>query len=215
MGVILDTTSDYDMPSDVYNFQFSHTVADKANNIVFLIYCNAGSRLITSATYGGEAMTAAIETTPYGDCYVQIFYLVNPPTGANNFYAELSGQSNGRGLCGGISFYNVDTTDPIDQTDESSDTATSISTSFTPTYASTYAIEGQFNNNTAAGSAGSGQTTIASRSGNDSGGCSYKQVSSSADSVSWTGLDSGSAVSQGLVVIKPLPEGGAFLFNML
>lgn len=88
----------------------SHTIGAGSNRL--LVVCVYGPNTITGATFAGQNMTL-LGAGPYSS-FSYIYYMVNPPTGANNIVMTFAST-------GGInlvraSFANVDQTTPISYT---------------------------------------------------------------------------------------------------
>jgi len=198
---------------NVSSGSFSHTVVTGSDRKLILIHAGRGGETITSVTANTRSMTLAKQSTAFDQCLTQIFYLDNPDVGSNTIAYTLAGTEDNRAVIGVIDIRNAKQ-GTITRTDEQVGTGSSFSNTVTIDLSGSIVIEGQFNINTSAGSPSSGQTTIASRSGDDSGGASYKaNVSAGTTTMGWSGFSSGStAYSQAVVVIEPAKiKGGSFL----
>ena len=214
--IVVDATSGTDV-GEVSNFSFNHTVGAGNEGILIFIYSGRANPNPTAVTFNGVALTASLVTTKFDTCWVEFWYLLKPATGTHAIAVTLSEADNNRHCCGAVSFFNVEQTDPIKVSDEQGGVATSFSNPFTSTLDGQYAIEGQSNTQSQAGTVVAGQTLIKARSSANSGGISYKSLGTSgAETVGWTGFAGGAAYKSGLVVIQPAElEGGAFLMNFV
>ncbi len=89
----------------------------------------------TSVTYNGVALTELTSLTPNGDdAYGSVWYLTNPPSGANNVVVNFTGPASNNGV-EATTFYNVDTTNPIASFTAQSAYTTTTSTTLTGTNA--------------------------------------------------------------------------------
>lgn len=104
---------------------------------------SAAGASITSATYGGQAMTSKVSLADGGgDAEVELFYLQNPPTGANNFVVTVAGgfSSNGQNIGGAISLTGAKTGDPFLSTNTGSASSTSVTVNLSSVQSSSLVI---------------------------------------------------------------------------
>lgn len=103
---------------------WSHTVSAVKDNQLLLVGvlsdATGADAPASSVTYGGVAMLITKGTSPlhtaYGTCALDIYYLVEPPTGANNVVVTLSEATDACGISS--SWYNVDTSSPMSAAEE-------------------------------------------------------------------------------------------------
>lgn len=192
----------------------SVTIADNPNRCLAFAFPNRGSGTVSSATIGSSTFTRAVISSALDSCFSEIWYCLQPPKGASSFNVSFNGVTQAYASIGFVSLYNVDQLDPINIVDSQSGNASGFTNSFTTDLTDCIAVEAQFNTGTSAGIPA--QTLIRSRSGNDSGGSSYKVLTASgASSVGWSGFSSGSeAFSHAVAVFQPTRKrkGGITLF---
>ncbi len=114
MAIAYDSTASYATSgSNVTNPTWSHTCS--GSDRVLVVICtdpNNGANH-DSATYGGQAMTKAVESAQYGGGSTSVWYLINPPTGSNT--VSFNGGTT-RWMCGSISYTGADVSDISDGT---------------------------------------------------------------------------------------------------
>lgn len=91
---------------------FSHTVNTGANPCLFVTFAthsNASSG--TAVTYAGNNLTFLRKDVSATVLSVETWYLVNPPTGANNVSITLSVSS--KSVAGATSYFGVNQTTPV------------------------------------------------------------------------------------------------------
>lgn len=72
----------------VSNFSFSHTVQSTYENRILLVFLVGGATgTISTFTYNGVAMTYGVTVTS-SNAFATVYYMINPPTGANTVYAD-------------------------------------------------------------------------------------------------------------------------------
>jgi hypothetical protein len=127
MAVTFDAGSEHDSGA-VSSTTFSHTVANQANRVIYLLITAQSGGLdfanITSCTYNSVAMTVFFTATP--NRRIRVYRLVAPSTGTNDFNVQWSG-GNQEVRMVGISCYGVDQADPDDAQDETDAGGTSTS----------------------------------------------------------------------------------------
>ena len=93
---------------------FSHTVANQANRILIVGVCLEYYNIsVTSITYAGVSLTKIdrrASASSSGNS-AELWYLINPTTGANNVVVNLDGESNV--VIGASSYYDVHQTTPL------------------------------------------------------------------------------------------------------
>ena len=195
---------------------FSHTVVTGSDRKLILLMMNRNTGAITSVTANGSSMTLAKQSTSFDGCFTQIFYLDNPDVGSNTISYTLNGTDDNRAVIGVLDIRNAKQ-GTITRTDEQVGGSYGFTNSVTVDVSGSIVIEGQFNTGIQSGTVGAGQSYIATRSGNDSGGASYKaNVNAGTTNMSWSWSDSDSAYSEAVVVIEPAKQkGGAFIYNLI
>lgn len=157
-----DATSHADGVEAATSHTFSHTTS---GNERFLFVCvshwNGGApRQASSITYGGQALTLGRrEKNAVGDDTAEMWYLNNPPSGANNVVVTMNGTTQGWKI-GAISFSGVNQTTPLG-------TWTGANGTATPATISVASASGDividcleyFSDGTASPSVGANQTT--------------------------------------------------------
>jgi hypothetical protein len=109
-------TFDSTFSEDNANFNYSSNLTIGANNnrvVFFIASFNNASVTISNNTFGGQAMTVAVQRSS-NNMTVYISYLVNPPIGTSLMYADFSNSIPHLGTA--ISFYNVNTLNPLSAT---------------------------------------------------------------------------------------------------
>lgn len=94
---------------------WAHTVGAGANRllVVALSLRHTGAQAATSVTYNGINLTQSIVRTNNNNARVELWYLINPPSGAANVAIAWSGAST-RAVGGAMSFNGVDQTTPLE-----------------------------------------------------------------------------------------------------
>ena len=194
----------------------SVTVASNSQRILIVGYLARG-RTVNSMTYGGVTMTRYQGSPIFDQCVTEWWYVVNPLTGSNTLTANLSANSDSRDFLAYASFYNVDQVDPFVTNVTSTGTAASVSVYLNGTYDNTYMIGGNFNTGNLSGDAISPAVLFAERDQSDSGGASYLQITTAANTnTGFNNFTSGSAYSYLYMELRPADfDGGAFLYNLI
>jgi RHS repeat-associated protein len=113
---------------------WTHTVSSGANRILVLaadIWQDvAGSGTISSATYGGVALTKAASSASV-NMNSELWYLVNPPSGANTMSVTVTGATDAIKL-GAADYTGVAQTSPVDATTTTTGTSGNPTESITP-----------------------------------------------------------------------------------
>lgn len=179
------------------------TVALNPNRCLVLCYGTGSTgKGIASATYGGKSFTLGKSSTESDGCHGQVWYCINPPVGTANIEITFSVTTSDRDMIGATCLYNVDLVDPVDVTDDTTATGTSITSTFTATENNCVAVDCFGTNSTSAGSASAGQTEIFKRSAARSAGCSYEtDIDAGSESMAWTGFSAGDSASSAAVVV--------------
>lgn len=111
MTITLDAATVTNNGSSVTSLTFSHTVTASQSNLILIVFAAMGNsstpKSVTGVTYGGVAMTLLKDGTQSLE-YNSAWYLLNPPTGANNVVITGSEADYING--GAASFYGVDQT---------------------------------------------------------------------------------------------------------
>lgn len=197
------------------SFSQSFTVSTNSNRILIAIFCTRNATG-SNFQYGGEAMTLAKRNT-YDGFNVEIWYKVNPKSGANNLTASLD-SGNDRAIIGAIEFFNVDQVNPVNGTFETDIvSSTSVSTTCTAVGRDNcVGVDGFFHGSDTLGSVGGTQVAIKTRDTADNCGCSYEMdIDTSSEAMGWSGWISDEG-AHAVVVFNPAPRtGGAFILTML
>jgi hypothetical protein len=192
------------------------TVASNSQRILIVGYLGR-SRTVNSMTYGGVSMTRYQSSAIFDQCLTEWWYIVNPAVGSATLTANLSANSDSRDFLAYASFYNVDTVNPFVTFVTSTGTAASVSVYLNGTYDNTYMIGGNFNTGNLSGDAISPAVLFAERDQSDSGGASYLQITTAANTnTGFNNFSSGSAYSYLYLELKPAElDGGGFLYNLI
>ncbi len=192
------------------------TVASNSQRILIVGYLGR-SRTVNSMTYGGVSMTRYQSSAIFDQCLTEWRYIVNPAVGSATLTANLSANSDSRDFLAYASFYNVDTVNPFVTFVTSTGTAASVSVYLNGTYDNTYMIGGNFNTGNLSGDAISPAVLFAERDQSDSGGASYLQITTAANTnTGFNNFSSGSAYSYLYLELKPAElDGGGFLYNLI
>ncbi len=104
---------------------WSHTVINRPNRILVVTLCLhsvGGTSSVTTVTYGGQTLTKAVGDGS-AERNSQIWYLLNPPTGANAVSVTWSGKA----LWGGsVFFYGVKIKAPVTASKTGSSTTANV-----------------------------------------------------------------------------------------
>jgi serine protease len=123
---------------------FSHTVGSGDNRLLIAVFMLVGSRTVSSCSYAGDALTHA-KTQDSGSlsgCEIQIWYLVNPPTGSNTF-SFTYGQANNPDAVAVISYARVNQSSPIGANGGAhANSGTDVSCTITTTVANSLIVGG-------------------------------------------------------------------------
>lgn len=94
---------------------WAHTVGAGANRllVVALSLRHTGAQAATAVTYNGTNLTPLIIRTNNNNARVELWYLINPPSGTANVAITWSGAST-RAVGGAMSFSGVDQTTPLE-----------------------------------------------------------------------------------------------------
>lgn len=100
------------------SFTWSHTVSAATNRILILsvsIGSNAQQNVSTTTkpTYAGMQFTQINVVNNSAQCTVEMWYLINPPTGTNNIILTLTGAADM--VAAAVSLSGVDQTNPLEQ----------------------------------------------------------------------------------------------------
>src|SRR6266446_10378922 len=83
---------------------WSHTVTTGQSNKILVVAVDAGVA-INSVTYGGQSLTQLASVTQLNNEFLQLWYLLAPPTGANNVVVTVASATFIIGVS--ASYYNV------------------------------------------------------------------------------------------------------------
>jgi hypothetical protein len=89
MAIAFDAATDGGSTNSATSWTFSHTVGVGSNRLLVVSVLGdvvSGANDITGVTYAGQAMTLAtsVQTGSGANRKTYLYYLLNPPTGANN-----------------------------------------------------------------------------------------------------------------------------------
>jgi len=113
---------------DVTIESWPHTVTGTGSNRILIVgvaYAEHVNKGVQSATYGGQSLSLAGLQGNGSQVASEIWYLINPPTGANMVVVTMKDQVKLR--CGAISFLNVDQAPPSFYSISGNSTAPSVS----------------------------------------------------------------------------------------
>lgn len=135
MAIAFDTVSTSSNSTDPTSLTWSHTTTTDANRILIVgtsVESDSSghtAQTVSGITYAGVALTK-IRSDYITDNGTELWYLVAPATGANNIVVTMTAVVDG--LFGaGITFSEVDQTNPIDNNAGTTTTGTSISQNIT------------------------------------------------------------------------------------
>lgn len=116
MAIVFDTASDYTHDNVNADPTWAHTVTPGGTGTIILVGFSARYEpgWALGVTYGGEALTLIDRQwqNNLDDGTGELWYLVNPPTGANNVVIDLPAGNTWVG-CGAVSYTGVNPDDPI------------------------------------------------------------------------------------------------------
>jgi hypothetical protein len=101
--VTVDAVSSATSSGAVTTLTWSHTTTAAQNNRLLVVTVAATSSSVLGITYNGVALTQA--ATKLQTVRAEIWYLLNPPSGANNVVVTHNAAR--ELICGAVSFYNV------------------------------------------------------------------------------------------------------------
>lgn len=115
MAIALDTDSVATPVSGTGTVTWTHTMGAGTNQVLIVGIQNFSStlRTVNALTYNGVGMTLLKAANTGSFDAGELWYLVNPTTGANTVSCTLSGSASGISA-GGMSFTGVDQTTPMD-----------------------------------------------------------------------------------------------------
>lgn len=133
MAIIADATSN--SGADRSNpIEWSHTVGSGSNRVL-VVGCGwrdgGGKYEVTGVTFGGVALTKAVDNTGANSTNAELWYLANPAVGAGTISMAMNGNPD-FGCAGAVSFFGVNQSDPLGSTDSNSGSG-APSISFTTT----------------------------------------------------------------------------------
>lgn len=168
---------------------FSHTAGASAKLIVAVVICRSSVDDPTGVTYGGQALTQAVDS-PGNSKRLQLWYLVDPPTGANTLAISAGVPTDDNFRMYGVSV-NADDTVSLDDTGAATGASGPGSVTIDPTVDNTYCIAGLSHEDGSAPSTGSGETVIFNHdNGTWASGAEYAiQTTATSQAMNWTGPD--------------------------
>jgi len=168
----------------------AHTTGTNSGRlmIVTIVYDpdNGSNSAVTSVTYGGVALTKLDEQVNTGQVMVELWYLMNPTSGAANVLINWSSPASKLQIIAGVTtLYNTDPTAPFGPVVKNSGTAGTSSLSV-PSSTGDFIFDA-IGNAKAALTITGGQTPLYNTNTNKLyAGSSYKAGSSGTTSVSWS-----------------------------
>lgn len=108
----------FDAASSQEDNTLSHTVTANGADRIVIGAISAASANSTDATYGGQTMTLLKDLAGGADSHLTVWYLLAPPTGANDFVVGTPGT---RDILGMVSYTGVHQTNPF-ETDQTTST---------------------------------------------------------------------------------------------
>jgi hypothetical protein len=209
--VSLDNTTGVQESDSSATMTWTHTTGSESDRIMVVAVDTASTGTTptaTSITYDGEAMTELTSLTPAGaEAWGSIWYLVDPPSGANEASASFSSGSGSYGISvESTTFYNVAQTNSIATYADQSNYATNTSLSLTGTDTG----EGIFDAVMARGdwgdpTPGVGQTEEYFQGTDGRSVGSLKQGQAGSTTMSWTG-QADSELNQVVLALTPEPN---------
>ena len=116
---LLDTTGKGQ--ANAASLTFSHTVAAQNNRALLVGVTTRNNVAVSSVTYNGDALTLEEVITESGlDTRLEVWYRLQPDTGANNVVVTLASAEDVAAIS--IGYYNVDQDTPFRDVVESSGT---------------------------------------------------------------------------------------------
>lgn len=107
---------------------FAHTVASSGVGKILIVGTSCKyttGRWVSGITYGGDALAKKTRYAWFGGTqYLELWYLVNPPTGANNVIVTYNGNVND--VCVSASYTGVDPTSPFGTLTNAGGTGTAL-----------------------------------------------------------------------------------------
>ena len=201
MAVTLQNTTEYDGDTNGTTHTFAHDSSGGGTNLAIVVGCGtyAGGFIdVSGITYDGDALTVAQESNN-GDEGADLYYLVNPNTGAALNVVVTISQSGNIGA-GAITASNVHQTTPI------SDSDVSTTGSITLTTVSGELCVDCFEDWSATETVGAGQTQFVNvASGDTNTAMSYEAATTTSTVMSWTG---GSSPAHCALSLKEVAGGG-------
>lgn len=202
-NIAVDATSNGERTSAGTSTTVEHTCSG-TNRVLVVATAYVDASIVSGVTYDGSAMTKAVERNDGDYLNCQLWYIVNPSTGANDIVVTHSSSSTMKVL--GVSFTGANTSDPVDVTGSEANAAgTDPDLAVTTNNANSYLID-VFSAESATMSVGASQTAIADLSGNShQGGASYEAGGAAGShTMSW-GMTESKASAHCILAIKELP----------
>lgn len=172
--------------SSALELNWTHTTANKSNRFLMVgIALDLGGGPPSSVTYGGQSLTKVDEVTCAAgkNCHTEMWYLKNPPVGANLVDIVITSMSNI--VAGAATFYDVNQSTPLGTSVNATGNGTTSSLNITAS-SNQLIMDTYSDDNSPAGDSTPSQTSLWGRQDYMFGGGSYKTASSGANNISWT-----------------------------
>lgn len=141
-SISVTATSTIADQSNTNNWTWSHTNSGNLIAVTIDWWDNSGTVTLNSVTYGGQSLTLGKHTDQPSYVYnADVWYKASNtlPTGANNVVVTFSANSYGK--AGAISLSGVDTSNPVDTTASTSNTAQGVVTHIIKNYSGSYLVD--------------------------------------------------------------------------
>ena len=199
MAITVDATSTSTAQSGFDNFSWSHTCASDASLLVISVATRdgGGNYDVSGVTYGGVSCTKAIDVES-GGINAEIWYLVNPASGANNIVVTAGSTDYGAG--GAVSLKGTKRSSSVLNATNTHTAGTGDPTvNVTTTKNGCYVVDCVYSDLNSNLTVGSGQTQIfqvSLQAGSDRGCGSYEYAATAgAVTMSWSGNNGNSQVA--------------------
>jgi len=164
MAIAVDATSSGQITSANTTTTVAHTCSG-SNRVLVVATAYVDASIVSGVKYNNVAMTKAVERNDGDYLNCQLWYLVNPSTGANDIVATHT--VTGTMKVFGVSFTGANTSSVVDVTgNETNGSGTDPSLAVTTNNANSYLIDVVTVNGTSTLSVGANQTAIADLNGN-------------------------------------------------
>jgi len=163
----------------------SHTVATQRNRVL-IVGIGTGGADPSGVTYNSVAMTR-FSGNNRNTTYSSLWYLIAPATGSNDIVVSLG--SSARILCGGMSFYNINQSDPISNAAQDNGISKTSSSVNVTTVVNSIAVDvchHDKNETTAVGAGQTEQFDVQQATGSANGSTERATTTTTAMSHSWS-----------------------------